>query len=146
MSLLRGTQAMLPCESGRKSGSFDSTVKTGTILRLQTNPRRQRGHTFPSLTPRVGVATPLRESDLAQFPRAAPEAIEFDAQLLKHAHVQVRQRFIVLAIVRHVSSVLESTTREHNRQVVAGVGRAVTDVAAVEDNRLIEQRNAALVG
>src|SRR5262245_20894344 len=85
-------------------------------------------------------------SYLADHSRATAESIHLDTHSLDHAHEQVRQRPVVLALEGDVPGVAEAAAGEQDRQVVARVGRGVAHIAAVEHDGLLEQAEAAFAG
>src|SRR5271154_5167735 len=85
-------------------------------------------------------------SNLAERAGAAAEPVHLEAQLLEHADEQVGKRLVVLAVEGTVPRVVEPAAGEDDRQIVAGGGRAVPHVAAIEYGRLLEKRLAAIAG
>src|SRR5262245_20966771 len=75
-------------------------------------------------------------------PRAGAELVDFNSQALQHRHVEIAKRRGFLRIEAQVLPVPEAAARQEDRQVFDGVAAAVTQVAAQEDHRPVEQAGA----
>ena len=76
----------------------------------------------------------------------AAELIGLDAEVLKHADIEIAKRWWVIRIEGEMLAVFETTTGEKGGQVLGGVAAAITEVAAEEDGGAVEQAAACVLG
>src|SRR5262249_44647929 len=115
------------CSAPRPTGSMASSRGRP----MQTPAERKNVRRSSGIT---GIS-----SHLADDAVAAAETVQLDAHLLHHADEQVRQWLVVLAVEGDMAGVLEPSSGQHDRQVVARVGGGVPKVAGVQHHCLIEQ-------
>ena len=95
------------------------------------------GGEFGGLTLALDLAFP------AETPCAGCELICFYAHALEHGDVELAEDAVALAVVRHVSAVLEAPSCEDDGHVFGVVAGAVAEVRAVHDHGSVEQCSAA---
>ena len=63
--------------------------------------------------------------DVGDDARAGAERLRLDAHLLQHAHEQIRERLVVLAVVSDMALVLKAAAGQQDRQIVASCDEAL---------------------
>jgi hypothetical protein len=81
------------------------------------------------------VRKSVASSDVADHARARAELVGLDAHLMKHPHVEVRERAILLAVVEHMPGVLEAAAGDVS-VCVAEAGETKPSNAAARDARV----------
>ena len=92
------------------------------------------------------MACGSRDIQAAHGSGGGGEAVGFDAELLEHGDVEVRQRVVALGVEGEVLAVPEAAAGEDDGQVGGDVAVGVAHVAAVEDHGAVDERLAVFRG
>lgn len=97
---------------------------------------------FSTVSHEACVVWKLREFESWDRSIAGTERVHIGPQSAQELNVQVAQRRILSGIEGQVLAVLESSARDDNRQILVVVAAGVSQIAAEQNDRSVQQRAA----